>query len=224
MKRVFSLVIVLAVFAVALLAQEAYRVTRVIDGDTLVLERLGTVRLIGVDAPETVDPRKPVQAFGAEAAAFLRKLVTGKVVRVEYDQQRTDNQDRVLAYLYLPDETFVNAEIVRQGYGHAYTAFPFKCMTAFRVLERQAMENKRGLWGSQAASLPSVPAPTAEAVAPPAATRDTSASTQTVYVTRTGTKYHRAGCRYLARSQIPMPLKDAAARYGPCSVCQPPRP
>jgi cbb3-type cytochrome oxidase cytochrome c subunit len=48
-------------------------------------------------------------------------------------------------------------------------------------------------------------------------------ATVTVYATRTGTKYHRAGCRYLSKSQIPMPLEQAKQRYGPCSVCNPPQ-
>lgn len=51
---------------------------------------------------------------------------------------------------------------------------------------------------------------------------DGQSGTVTVYVTRTGAKYHRAGCRYLSKSQIPMPLEQAKQRYGPCSVCNPP--
>jgi hypothetical protein len=58
----------------------------------------------------------------------------------------------------------------------------------------------------------------------PKTTTATGSEDVVVYVTRTGSKYHRAGCRYLARSSIPMPLKEAAARYGPCSVCRPPIP
>ena len=182
-------------------------VERVIDGDTLVVSGVGTVRLIGVDTPETVDPRKPVEAFGREASDFLRRLVDGKTVRLDYDQERTDRYGRTLAYVYL-DDMFVNAEIIRQGYGHAYTQYPFSFMEQFRALEREAREAGRGLWGASVSPTPS-----------PGAGADPST---TVYVTRTGTKYHRDGCRYLARSKIPMSLKEAAARYGPCSVCRPP--
>ncbi len=56
---------------------------------------------------------------------------------------------RILAYVYLNDGTFVNAEIIRQGYGHAYTRFPFTSLEAFRQLEREAWEAGRGLWGAQ---------------------------------------------------------------------------
>jgi micrococcal nuclease len=69
-------------------AADSVQVVRVIDGDTLVLRNVGTVRLIGIDTPETVDPRVPVQAFGKEATTFLRQMVEGQAVRVEYDTQR----------------------------------------------------------------------------------------------------------------------------------------
>jgi len=70
--------------------QVSYAVVRVVDGDTVVLRDIGTVRLIGVDIPETVDTRKPVQHYGREASAFLATMLTGGSVRLEYDQQRTD--------------------------------------------------------------------------------------------------------------------------------------
>jgi len=63
-----------------------------------------------------------------------------------YDHQRTDKYRRTLAYLYLPDGTLANLEIIRQGYGHAYLSFPFSKMDAFRAAEREARETGRGLW------------------------------------------------------------------------------
>jgi len=134
----------------------AQLVTRVIDGDTIVVESVGTVRLIGVDTPETVDPRRPVQAFGKEASAFTNRMALGKVVRLEFDRDRTDRYKRTLAYVYLPDDVFLNAEIVRQGYGHAYTSYPFRYLDDFRALEREAREAERGLWGT-ATPLPTEP-------------------------------------------------------------------
>lgn len=79
--------------------------------------------------------------------AFTTQRVEGKRVRLAYDQQRQDKYRRTLAYVYLEDGTFVNAEIIRQGYGFAYTRFPFKYLEEFRRLEREARESKRGLWG-----------------------------------------------------------------------------
>jgi micrococcal nuclease len=89
-------------------------------------------RLIGVDTPETVHPSKPVEHYGREASLFLTNLLKGESVYAVYDQERTDRYGRTLAYLFrAPDGLFVNAEIIRQGYGHAYTRFPFRHMELF---------------------------------------------------------------------------------------------
>jgi micrococcal nuclease len=120
---------------------------RVIDGDTIELDGGERVRLIGVDTPETVDPRRPVQYFGKEASAFTRRMAQGKQVRLEFGDESRDRYGRTLAYVYLADGTFLNAEIIRQGYGHAYTRFPFRYQEEFLALERQARAQGRGLWG-----------------------------------------------------------------------------
>jgi len=131
-------------------AQNLPIVTRVIDGDTIVVEGTGTVRLIGVDTPETVDPRRPVRYFGKEASDFTKQRATGRQVRLEFDQDRTDRYGRTLAYVYLqPENLLLNAEINRQGYGFAYTQFPFRMMAQFRTLEREAREAGRGLWAAR---------------------------------------------------------------------------
>ncbi len=130
-------------------AQDFYLCTRVIDGDTIAVEKNGKkekVRLIGVDTPETVHPSKPVEYFGKEASEFTRKNVEGKRVRLEYDWQSRDKYGRLLAYVYIEDGTFLNAEIIRQGYGFAYTRYPFKYLEDFRQYEREARGNNRGLW------------------------------------------------------------------------------
>lgn len=126
-----------------------YSCTRVVDGDTIVVNIAGKiekVRLIGVDTPETVHPQKPVERFGKEASEFTRRMVAGKTVRLEYDWQTRDKYGRLLGYVYLQDETFLNAEIIKQGYGFAYTKYPFKYLDDFRRYEREARENSRGLW------------------------------------------------------------------------------
>lgn len=191
--------------------QPSYKVLRVVDGDTLVLSMDGKdtkVRLIGVDTPETVHPSKPVQAYGKEASQFLHNLLDGKSVYVEYEPgpSKLDKYGRLLAYLYrVPDGLFVNLEIIRQGYGHAYTQYPFQYMELFRSCERIARESGKGLWGKSEG-----------------ATTDQEKQGETVYVTRSGTCYHRAGCRSLSKSQIPISLGQAKKKYKPCSVCNPP--
>ena len=109
------------------------------------------MRLIGVDTPETKHPKKPVEYFGKEASAFTRRIVERKRVRLEFDQANAarghkDRYGRTLAYVFLEDGTLLNAEIIKQGYGHAYTQFPFSRMEEFRRLEREAREEERGLW------------------------------------------------------------------------------
>lgn len=206
---------------------EVYPVGRIIDGDTVELLRDGTavkVRLIGVDTPETVHPQKPVEWYGREASTFLRNLLQGESVFLVYDAQRVDKYGRVLAYLYrAPDGLFVNAEIVRQGYGHAYTVFPFRHMEEFRALEAAAREAQRGLWGDigQTQTLGS----TNPSVSPATVLEPSPAGSEalTVYLTKTGTKYHRDGCRFLAKSKIPVALEEAKRKAGPCKVCKPPR-
>ena len=208
-------IIIIAAFGLPCLAssQPLHICERVIDGDTIILEDIGRVRLIGVDTPETVHRSKPVERFGKEASEFLRGLIEGGKVWLEYDWQRKDKYGRTLAYVYLPDSTFVNAAIIRFGYGHAYTKYPFKYEEEFRELEREAREAKRGLWAAGPADLSAKTGP---------ASPGGESGEITVYATRTGTKYHRKGCRYLARSMIPISLRDAVQRYGPCSVCSPP--
>jgi micrococcal nuclease len=194
---------------------KAHKVVRIVDGDTVVVSLNGKptrVRLIGVDTPETVHPKKAVEFYGKEASRFTTNLLKGESVYLDYDQQKTDKYGRTLAYLYrAPDGLFVNLEIIRQGYGHAYTMFPFKYMEVFRAYEQRAREAGRGLWAA------------AEGITG----RNTPAPKKgvglTVYVTKSGTKYHVAGCTHLRKSMIPITLDEARRKYCPCSVCNPPK-
>jgi len=128
-------------------------VTRIVDGDTIVVLINGAsekVRLIGVDTPETVDPRKDVQCFGKEASAFTKSLLLNKPVRLEADttQGDRDKYGRLLRYVFLEDETLVNEKIIAEGYGHEYTyRLPYEHQTDFKNAERKARESKKGLWG-----------------------------------------------------------------------------
>ena len=108
----------------------------------------------------------------------------------------------------------MNLEIVRQGYGHAYTQFPFKHLELFRYYGNRARTAGKGLYGvpqARATSL-SEESPAVE-----------SESEGEVYVTRTGKKYHREVCISLRRSKIAISLAEAKERYSPCGRCNPPR-
>ncbi|WP_026370365.1 thermonuclease family protein [Kallotenue papyrolyticum] len=128
------------------------RVVAVIDGDTIEVQ-LGAVRerlrMIGIDTPETVDPRRPVECFGREAAAMTRRLLDGQRVLLEDDpsQETRDRYGRILRYVWLPDGRLVNLELIAQGYAHEYTyAQPYKYQAIFRAAEARARRLELGLW------------------------------------------------------------------------------
>jgi len=126
-------------------------VVNVVDGDTIDVLLGGEerrVRYIGVDTPETVDPRRPVGCFGAEAGARNRELVDGKTVGMERDVSETDDFGRLLRYVWLGGE-MVNAQLVEEGYATA-AAFPpdVKYAQLFASLQVEARERDRGLWGA----------------------------------------------------------------------------
>ena len=133
-------------------ASETAVVTRVIDGDTLELQDGRKVRLLGVDTPELHHPRKPVEAYAAEAKKFTSTAIAGQTVRLVFEKWKpVDKYGRLLAYVYRePDGLFLNRELVAAGYAHVEARWPFEHMEAFRKLEREARELGRGLWDPKA--------------------------------------------------------------------------
>ena len=123
-------------------------VTRVIDGDTIELENGERVRYLGINTPESVDPRKPVECFGKEASLKNKELVLNKKVVLEKDISEIDKYGRLLRYVYT-DDAFVNLELIKQGYAQVATYPPdVKYHDLFLEAEKEARENKRGLWGN----------------------------------------------------------------------------
>ncbi|MDO8498321.1 MAG: thermonuclease family protein [bacterium] len=136
----------------ALLDGEEVKVVRVVDGDTVEVEGRKKVRYIGIDTPETVDPRRPVACFGKEASEENKKLVEGKTVILEKDISETDKYGRILRYVYLKRENgellFVNDYLVRQGFAKVVTYPPdVRFSQQFLEAEREARAENRGLWG-----------------------------------------------------------------------------
>ena len=129
-----------------------YKVTKVTDGDTIHIDRDGedvTVRLLGINTPETVDPRRQVECFGKEASARMKEIVGGQIVRLEYDNSQSlrDAYDRLLAYVYLEDGQMVNRKMIAEGYAYEYTYLtPYHYQSEFRDLQRLAKSSGRGLW------------------------------------------------------------------------------
>lgn len=156
-KTMVSLATALAVLTVVLfdvvlnppkeesLSEESH-VLRVVDGDTIELESKQKVRYIGIDTPETIDPRRPVGCFGREASSKNKELVEGKDVRLVKDISETDKYGRLLRYVYVGD-IFVNEYLVREGYARASSYPPdVRYRDLFREAEADARINKRGLW------------------------------------------------------------------------------
>lgn len=131
------------------------RVVRVVDGDTLVVRRVGEsndekVRLLGVNTPETVDPRRMVECFGKDASGYMHGFVEGKDVFLAEDvlADDRDKYHRLLRNVYLLEGIDVNASLVRQGYAQAYLSFPLNKARKQQLsrLQEEAKANQRGLW------------------------------------------------------------------------------
>lgn len=188
------------------------KVVGVHDGDTITVlskdRQQFKIRLHGIDAPESKQP------FGDRAKRHLSDLVFNKSVRV--DVKGKDRYGRALGVVYL-DGKDINAVMVRDGYAWAYVRYS----NDYVKQEKQARAARRGLW-SQRNPVPPWQWRHSGSVKPAQNRTAIDPLERTVYITRTGERYHTAGCRYLARSMIPIKLKDAlAAGYTPCKVCNP---
>lgn len=220
------------------------RVVAVTDGDTLGVLRSGKevkVRLHGIDAPESG------QAFGATAKQFASEKTFGKIVTVRVTD--TDRYGRLVGEVTLVGGTSLNEQLVKNGLAWWYHQYGAK-ERVLAEAEIDARAARRGLWAdanptppwafrhpdaNRAAgevagravdptpTQPSAPfrsASPAQPVPTPPTAPEPRAST--VYLTRTGSKYHAAGCRSLRRSMIPVSLESARSQgYGPCSLCNP---
>lgn len=134
----------------------AYPVIKVLDGDTIAVNldnKNEVVRLVGINTPETVDPRKPVECFGEESSRKLKALLEGKVVSLEGDatQSDRDRYGRLLRFVFINGED-VGLVMLREGYAaeSLYSDVPHKYRDAYLEVQREAQESKRGLWGDRA--------------------------------------------------------------------------
>lgn len=116
------------------------------DGDTIVVSGLGRVRLLGVDAPESVKPDAPVDPFGPEAARFTRSRLAGQRVRLEFDTERIDDYGRHLAYVFLPDGTLFNALLVEVGLAVAFPSPVLRYRRELLDAEDRARRRGAGVW------------------------------------------------------------------------------
>lgn len=129
-----------------------YQVVRVVDGDTIIVNRDGDdirVRLIGINTPESVAPDRPVECFGPEASARTKELASGKSVWLEYDPVagELDKYGRTLAYVWLTPDQSLNEELVREGFAREYTYNEgFRYEQRYKDAQSQAQQQDLGLW------------------------------------------------------------------------------
>ncbi len=211
------------------------RVVGVLDGDTIRVANaeisVVTVRLEGIDAPESA------QEFGQEAKTYLHDLISNKQVTVQWKER--DKYQRLLGYVFHENE-LVNRSLVENGFAWQFTKY--NSSPALKAIEQSARDQKIGLWKNpkpippwdwrDGVRPPKEPPPSStiepaysyqmpeKSASEPASTA--KRSDPIVYLTKTGTHYHSAGCRHLSKSAIPIPLSRAGG-YTPCQHCNPPR-
>lgn len=186
-----------------------YPVSSVVDGDTVKINvdgKIQTFRLIGIDTPETVDPRKDVQCFGVEASNKAKELLTGKKVRVETDssQGTYDKYNRSLGYIYLESGLFYNKYMIEQGYAHEYTyGTPYKYQAEFKVAQTSAQTNKLGFWATNTCDGNTTKATTVTVPETASATGATGSCTIKGNISSTKEKiYHMLGCGSYTKTVI----------------------
>ena len=223
MKRFLVFIAVIVVLSLAALSPlqaassnwSLVKVVSVVDGDTIKVN-LGAqqelVHLIGTLTPNVASQSKAAQPYGPEALAFTKGSMSSRSVYLEFDRQERNNDGCLLAYIWfekpvgalIEDEVRnnqFNAQLLLEGYAKSSAVSPnLKYSAMYEEFQQEARDAGKGLWGIK------------------------DKIEITVYITRTGAKYHRLGCRYLSKSCIPISLANAkAAGYTPCSVCNPPQ-
>ena len=215
-----------------------YKVIRVVDGDTLIIDYNGTeerVRLIGVDTPESVHPNEEKNTkFGKKASEFSKNYLENKEVTLEFDVQERDQYGRLLAYVYL-NNVMYNKTLLQEGYAKIATYPPnVKYVDDFTAIQEEARNNKKGLWGYETTSNTSKASPKTSS-SNTTTTNTTTTSTvdsdsnnsgnieyngQTVYKSKTGSKYHYSPTCSNMKNPTEITLEEAEnLGLEPCKNC-----
>ena len=214
------------------ISTKLYKVIRVVDGDTIVIDYNGTeekVRLIGVDTPESVHPDEEKNTeFGEKASEFSKNYLENKEITLEFDVQERDQYGRLLAYVYL-DNVMYNKTLLQEGYAKIATYPPnVKYVDDFTAIQEEARNNKKGLWGYEATSSASNSSQTTSSTD---TTNSNSSSTsdnsenieyngQTVYRSKTGSKYHYSPTCSNMKNPTEITLEEAEnLGLEPCKKC-----
>lgn len=228
---------------------EYHTVTRVLRADTIEVDTVGPVRMLGIETPDGKTPVEIYGVHGQRALSYAQKTLLGQVVRLEYDPTAAltkDESGQPLAYVYTRDGLLINAEMVRQGLAFVHGAEQSRLANDFRTIEREAMQSMRGVWGPTSpaiasstppASTPAVTASTASSTdkpkklaplapselganIPAISTSQAGSSEPGVWVSPGDKMYHKAGCTFLDKKKHSVPLAQAKSQgYTACSRC-----
>jgi len=134
------------------------RVSWIYDGDTIEVNGVGKVRLLGIDVPEHEDsdrdrfyrrwniPPQRLRSIAHAAVAYLVKTAKGQDVALALDREPRDRYGRLLAYVYLPDGTLLNRTLLEQGYASVFRKYDFRFRDEFLAVEGRARQRGVGLW------------------------------------------------------------------------------
>jgi micrococcal nuclease len=228
-------------------SESFHKVRRIARADTIEVEGVGLVRMLGVETPDGKAPPEIYGIHGQNAIVFAERSLLGQEVRLEFDSTvavEKNESGQSLAYVYTRDGALFNGEMIKQGHAFAQVAQPFLLRDQFRLLERDAMQSMRGLWGlsgqpsaAQATGTPFAAAPGAlaqegkskklEPLSPseigpnlPAVSAADASSEQTFFISSEDKMYHKRDCQYLGKNRRAMPLVQARAEgYAACSHC-----
>lgn len=226
---------------------EFHRVTRIVRADSIEVEGVGPVRLLGIETPDGKAPKEIYGVHGQRAVSYVEKMLLGQDVRLEFDAETGLNKDdlgQTLAYVYTRDGTLINGEMVKQGFAFVRGSEQFRLASDFRGFERDAMQSMRGVWGSSSSSsaaLASAPStttppstltddkqrklsplpPSAFGANIPALSGSPTASLEpSVWVSQGDKMYHKSGCDFLNKKKRSTPLSQAKAEgFTACSRC-----
>lgn len=210
-------------------------VLEVLDGDSLLLLFEGQIyrfEVLGADAPEWVERAETPSDESVDAKRFLTRMLYGERVRVfEPVPGATDAIGRRRGYIFRePDGLFVDLEIVRQGYGKVSTRASDPYLRVLRWYEQRARELSRGVWGRPEEPQPraepqqeseQVAAPEPEQASEPQEEAQERTTEEWVWVTRSGSKFHRESCQHAGSASTRVLRKDAEKTHEPCRVCRP---
>lgn len=224
-----------------------HKVIRVVRADTVELEGIGAVKMIGVETPDGKAPQEIYGAHGKNALTFTEKSLLGQDVRVEFDptyeaRGNKDSTGQTVAYLYTLAGVLFNGDLIRQGHAFVRVAEPFRLIEDFRVMERDAMQAMRGVWGLSDGT-PSVASAQAQTQSnssdnrtrrltpllpseidpklPPAAGLGSSSTPEPLVVVSSGDRmYHKSECQYLGKKKQTISQSQARSEgYTACSRC-----